>query len=277
MARVLAYYVHDLSPFVIRFSEQWGVRWYGLSYVLSFVVGFYLYRHLARKGLSDLPPDHVSDFITMASLLGVLIGGRLGWALFYGYAEFFQNPLVILRVMDGGMSSHGGILGLVLFTFWYSKRHKVSWTGIGDALCCVAPPGIFLVRCANFINGELWGKPATVPWAVIFPEAGDLPRHPSQIYEALLEGLLLFAILWPIRKWVRVPRGVITGIFFIGYATLRIIGETFREPDLAIAVGGLSSGQFLSLFMYGIGAAFIIWGFKAQKYERAWQEPDPAK
>ena len=307
---MLAVFLHSFGPFVFRIGEV-GPRWYGLSYVASALVGFWLYRRLAMRGYTDVQPEKVADFITWCGLFGVLLGGRIGWIVFYGIKEPHENPWWIFEVWKGGMSSHGGILGLVLVTYVLSRRWKVSWTSIGDTLCVVAPTGLFLVRCANFINGELIGKPATVAWAVQFPRElldtaigreaigpqvmdalglplGEIvetipraaetsrvltefltPRHPSQLYEALLEGVLMFAVLWFMRTRCRVPRGVLTGSFFILYATTRIVSEVFREPDPAWAVGSFSAGQFLSLFMYGIGAAFIVWGLKARLYERA--------
>ncbi len=309
---MLATYLHSLGPFVFRIGE-FGPRWYGLSYVLSALVGFWLYRRLSQRGYSEVKPEKIADFITWCGLFGVLLGGRVGWILFYGFKEPHENPWWIFEVWKGGMSAHGGILGLVLVTFVLSRRWKLSWTSIGDTLCVVATTGLFLVRCANFINGELIGKPADVscPWAVQFPrELLDMeigrevigpkvsdalglpvieivenipratetdrvlrenltPRHPSQLYEALLEGVLMFAVLWFMRTRCRVPRGVLTGSFFILYATMRIIGEMFREPDPAWSFGPFSAGQFLSLFMYGIGAAFILWGMKTRHFEKA--------
>jgi phosphatidylglycerol:prolipoprotein diacylglycerol transferase len=283
-ARVLAYYLHRFSPYIIEFREGTGLHWYGLAYVLGFLLGYWLYLWLARRGYTDMPPEMVSDFITWAALFGVMIGGRLGWIIFYGWRDVLENPLSALTVWKGGMASHGGILGLVLFTWCFARRHKLSWTSIGDSLVVVAPIGLFLVRCANFINGELYGKPSTVPWAVQFPtqlheEARTLdeatlrsilpPRHPSQLYEALLEGVVLFLLLWIMRTRFRVPRGVLTGTFFFAYALLRIIGEVFREPDPAWHMGPFSAGQFLSLFFFLIGGAFIAWGLKTRQYERA--------
>lgn len=296
---MLAYFLHDLSPFLFEFRNGFGLRWYGLAYVLAFLLGGWLYKWLARRGYTDLPPQQVGDFITWAAVFGVMIGGRLGWAIFYGWWEVFAHPLTIFKVWEGGMASHGGILGLVIFTYYWSWRRRVSWTSIGDCLVVVAPVGLFLVRLANFINGELYGRPAgepggpaSVPWAMLFPkEMGDaepsldliqhdealreqlretlVPRHPSQLYEALLEGVVLFAVLWILRTRCRVPRGVITGVFFILYAVLRIIGEMFREPDPAWHVGPISAGQFLSIFLVFIGAAFIIYGVRKGEYERA--------
>ncbi len=267
---MLAYFVHRLSPFVFEFREGFGLRWYGVAYVLAFLLGYWLYRWLAARGYSEMPPAQVGDFITWAAVFGVMLGGRLGWAIFYGWSEVTAHPLTFFKVWEGGMASHGGILGLVLFTLFWARRHRLSWTSIGDSLCVVAPIGLFLVRCANFINGELYGKPSAVAWAFIFP--GDplaTPRHPSQLYEAGLEGVVLFAVLWLLRTRARVPRGVITGVFFLLYATLRIVGEIFREPDPAWTVGGLSAGQFLSLFLFVIGGAFVVWGWHTQQYERA--------
>jgi phosphatidylglycerol:prolipoprotein diacylglycerol transferase len=294
---VLAYFLHHYDPFIVEFANGVGLRWYGLAYVLGFLLGYWMYRSLSKRRLNEVPPDQVADFITWAAIFGVMLGGRLGWIIFYGWRDVLDNPLNAFKVWEGGMSSHGGILGLVLFTLYYARRHRISWTSIGDSLVVAAPIGIFLVRCANFINGELWGKPATVPWAVQFPtELPPMerpsfsairhdpgvqewlrnvlpPRHPSQVYEALLEGLLLFLVLWVMRTRFRVPRGVITGMFFILYAALRILGEIFREPDPAWAVGKLSPGQFLSLFLFLIGGAFVYWGMRTRQYEAGLRQP----
>lgn len=267
---MLAYFVHRFSPFVFEFRDGVGLRWYGVAYVLAFLLGYRLYRWLAEHGYTEMPPAQVGDFITWAAVCGVMLGGRLGWTIFYGWREVAAHPLNFFKVWEGGMSSHGGILGLVLFTLYWAKTRHLSWTSIGDSLCVVAPIGLFLVRCANFINGELYGRPTDVPWAFLFPLDPDLvPRHPSQLYEAGLEGVVLFTALWFLRTRVRVPRGIITGAFFILYAALRIIGEMFREPDPAWAVGQFSAGQFLSLFLFVIGGAFLVWGWRAQQYERA--------
>ena len=306
------YYLHDLSPFVIEFSNDFilrrfghsvGVHWYGLAYVISFLLGGWLYKWLARRGYTDLPEAQVGDFITWCAIFGVMVGGRLGWIVFYGLWQdhTLDHWWWPVEACNGGMASHGGILGLVLFTLYWSRRKKVSWTSIGDSLVVVAPVGLFLVRLANFINGELYGRPAgapggvaSVPWAMLFPkELGAeepplaaiqhnemvranlreilTPRHPSQLYEALLEGVVLFTALWLLRTRCRVPRGVLTGAFFILYAVLRIVGECFREPDPAWSVGWISAGQFLSIFMVFIGAAFLVWGWRTKQYERVFR------
>lgn len=308
---MFATYVHDLNPVLLRITDAIQLRWYGLAYLAGFVGGFFLLRHLARRGLWVLKPEQTGDFIAAAALFGVFLGGRLGYILFYqipkaGWEELSRDPLMVLRVWEGGMASHGGILGLVIFTWFYAKKHKVTWTGLGDGLCVVAPVGLFFGRMANFINGELYGRVTEgVAWAVKFPlslaeeppevqsaawqectriepalantESLDaliatargnpevsktlgnfLPeRHPSQIYEALLEGALLFAILWLVRtRFPKAPDGLLTGLFFGFYALFRIFGEQFREPDAAM-VGFLTKGQFFSLFMFLFAAAFL--------------------
>ena len=298
----LAYYLHNLDPFIFRLSENVGPRWYGMAYVLAFISGYSLMSWLSKRGYADIPKNQVSDFITWAALFGVMVGGRLGYVFFYR-PEMLRDPLSILKIWEGGMSAHGGIIGLVLFTLYYSRKHKLAWTNLGDNLCVVAPLGLFFGRCANFINGELYGRPANVAWAVQFPKEllerdnGALaqraveqasaidarlvepeavlaalqtnpqidgvlrailtPRHPSQIYEALLEGVLLFLILWFVRTRMRQPNGVITGLFLGGYAILRMIAEQFREPD-AEMIGVFTRGQFYSIFLVILGFAFIV-------------------
>ena len=327
----LAYYLHTLSPFIWEIAPGFGPRWYGFAYVMAFLVGYLVYHWLSSRGYSQLPPGQVADFITWAALFGVLLGGRLGSMLFYNVHEWIHDPLMLFRVWDGGMSSHGGILGLTLFTLWYARRHHLSWTSIGDNLCVVAPIGLFFGRLANFVNGELYGRPAPrVSWACQFPKeiydnqpladragalldrnpavlafAGKLslpeaivaasrtsesvrqtlrailtPRYPSQLIEAVLEGLVLFSALWALRTLVKTPRGVLTGCFFIFYALLRIAGEQFRQPGsdspFAFAFGFLTYGQLLSIFLIFIGIAFLAWGFRTRQYERVFQPHPPS-
>jgi phosphatidylglycerol:prolipoprotein diacylglycerol transferase len=338
---VLGVYVHDLDPVALPLFGNFALRWYGLAYLLAFVVGFLLLRQLARKGLWVLQPEKTGDFIAAAALFGVFLGGRLGYILFYhipahGFRELSSDPMLVFRVWEGGMASHGGILGLVIFTWFYSRKHKVSWTGLGDGLCVVAPLGLLFGRAANFINGELYGRVAMgLSWAVKFPtalmdpkalESGSFeaaaaaavgedpsmldgyhamnnavgtaqegpfrhaffeqmlasnrhsekvgeaiapylqPRHPSQVYEGLLEGLLLFLILWFVRiKFPKAPHGLLTGLFFGLYAAFRIFAERFREPDAAWVIDGvLTQGQFLSLFMFAFSAAFLVFAWRSK-------------
>jgi phosphatidylglycerol:prolipoprotein diacylglycerol transferase len=311
-----AFYLHRFSPFLVEFGSGSGVglRWYGLSYVLAFLLANALLTRLARRGLSPIAPEKTGDFITWAALFGVLLGGRIGYVLLYDWERVVLEPLSALRVWEGGMASHGGILGLVFFTLYYARSNHLSWTGLGDALVCVAPPGIFLVRIANFINGELYGRETSVAWAVQFstelkesptlleatpyanlqpdavldqvrtgtgPDLAGLeaalrnvlpPRHPSQLYEALLEGALLFAILWTLKTRLRLPTGVVTGAFFVCYALLRIIGEQFRQPEDFNF--GLPRGVFLSFFLIVMGAGFAVWGWRRGDYRGG--KPPPA-
>jgi phosphatidylglycerol---prolipoprotein diacylglyceryl transferase len=296
---VLAYYLHHWDPFIFHITKTMGPRWYGLAYVLAFLVGYLLLRVLAKRGYADLPESRVGDFITGCALFGVILGGRLGYVFFYK-PEMLREPLSILKVWTGGMSSHGGMIGLLLFTLYYARRHKLSWLNLGDNLVVTAPVGLFFGRCANFINGELYGRLSTVPWAMQFPkelldnnaEAEQAikalapidpsltspdaiiesanrpevqnvlrtvvtPRHPSQLYEAIFEGIVLFAILWFVRTRMRQPNGVLTGLFFICYAVFRIVVEYFREPDASL-IAGFTRGQFFSFFLILIGIAFIV-------------------
>ena len=289
-----------------------GPRWYGMAYVLAFICGFALLSRFSKKDYLDLPQSAVGDFITWTALFGVMLGGRLGYVIFYR-PEMFREPLSILRVWEGGMSSHGGILGVVLYTLYYARRHKISWTNLGDNLVVAVPIGLFLGRCANFINGELYGRAATVSWAMQFPKElldagnaaeadralaagqqidpslrsvgslieavrtnpqisdilrGILPsRHPSQLYEALLEGVVLFIILWFVRTRFRTPNGFITGLFLIVYSVLRILVENFREPDAPL-VGMFTRGQFFSFFTIAIGIGFIVVAKRRPTYPR---------
>jgi len=297
---MLAYYLHDLDPIIFRVYDNIGPRWYGLAYVLAFICGYALLSLLAKRGYADLSASRVGDFVTGCALFGVIIGGRLGYVFFYK-PEMLREPLSILRVWEGGMSSHGGMIGLLLFTLYYAHRHKLSWTNLADNLGVTAPLGLFFGRCANFINGELYGRAANVSWAIQFPkelldhpaEADRAiavcaqidpslttpeaivsavhrqsqvkevlrtiltPRHPSQLYEALFEGVILFAILWIVRTRTRQPNGVLAGLFFICYAIFRIVIETFREPD-ATLIAGFTRGQFFSFFLIAIGVAFVV-------------------
>ncbi|MBA3650137.1 MAG: prolipoprotein diacylglyceryl transferase [Chthoniobacterales bacterium] len=301
---MFAYYLHDFDPFIFHLWGNIGPRWYGMAYVLAFACGYWLLGILARRGYTQLRPEQVGDFVTWTALFGVMLGGRLGYVLFYR-PEMLLDPLAILRVWEGGMSSHGGMLGVIVFTYYYAWRHKISWTNLGDNLVVVVPVGLFFGRCANFINGELYGRIATVPWAVLFPKellepqnaaeadrallatrqvAPSLtspeaivsglhsqpqlrevlrpiltPRHPSQIYEALVEGVALFIILWLVRTRTRQPDGVLTGLFFVCYAIFRIVVENFREPDASL-IAGFTRGQFFSFFLIAIGLAFIVTG-----------------
>jgi phosphatidylglycerol---prolipoprotein diacylglyceryl transferase len=297
---MLAHYVHNLSPNLITFTENVAVRWYGLAYVLGFYLCYLVVHQLAKKGLSELKPAEVENFITLTAMFGVVFGGRLGYMLFYVPGTFIREPWTVFMIMDGGMSAHGGIIGVALFLLWYARKHGYSWTGLGDTLVSGAPLGILTGRIANFINGELFGRVTSVPWAVKFPtevhhssfaqavkferfpqhsqeimafyeaHVGPReelvvmlnPRHPSQLYEALGEGLFLFLLLYWVRvKFPKLRHGIITAIFLIGYALVRSAMEGLRQPDSgAEPIFGLTKGQFLSLFLLLAGALFLLMG-----------------
>ena len=303
---LFAYYLHDLSPFVFKFTDKIAIHWYGLAYVLGFYLTYRVMHFLALRGLSEIKPEAVADFITLVSLFGLVLGGRLGYMLLYDFDHFIHEPWTFFLLNQGGMASHGGIAGVTLFCGWYAWKHKISWAGIGDSIVCGAPLGVFLGRIANFINGELFGRVTTVPWAVKFPtellhedfyrqggQAGLIPeglmhspdiieyfekyrggraeleailhpRHPSQLYEALGEGLLLSAILIFIRlRFPRLRQGIIAGLFFILYAIARIALECVRQPDSGSSmIMGLTKGQFFSTFMFIVGGLFIAYGLK---------------
>ncbi len=258
----LAYWVHNLDPFLIRFHGAFGIRYYGLAYVLGFAGGWLLLHAAARRGRSPLKGDALDDLI-FAVVAGVLVGGRLGSVLLYdGWQKFAADPLSLLRVWEGGMASHGGFIGVILALAWFARRRKIPFLQLGDLIVSVVPLGLLFGRIANFINGELWGKPATVPWAVIFLNTGGgpEPRHPSQLYEAALEGALLLAwVQW--RFWrtdvIRRQPGRLGGEFLVGYALVRMFGELFREPDASLILG-LSRGTFYSVFVLVAGVALVL-------------------
>lgn len=261
-----AYWVDQLSPFLIRFTDTVGIRYYGLAYLLGFCAAAWLLSRYARAGRSRLPAAKIGDFM-IAIVLGVLLGGRLGYFLLYQLGTVRTDPLAILRVWEGGMASHGGFIGVAVALAWFARTEKIPFLHLGDLVASTASAGLLFGRVANFINGELWGKVTTVPWAVIFPRSAPpdtpigqiLPRHPSQLYEAALEGALLLAFMqW--RFWrsdvVQKQPGRLTGEFLVAYAAVRMVGERFREPDASLILG-VSRGTFYSVFLVAAGVILI--------------------
>ncbi len=260
-AMPLAYWVHDLSPFLGPHWGNFGIRYYGLGYLLGFLAAGWLLVRYARAGRSQLPPEKIPDLM-LALVIGVMLGGRLGSFLLYHPDQLLHDPLSFFRVWEGGMASHGGMLGVALALAWFSRKEHIRFLHLGDLITSVAPPGLLFVRIANFINGELWGKPAVVAWAVIFPASPYplVPRHPSQLYEAALEGGVLLAFMqW--RFWrsdeVRRSPGRLSGEFLLAYALMRALGEVFREPDAALILG-LSRGTFYSIFLVAAGLVLVL-------------------
>jgi len=252
----------QIDPYIFRVGD-YGLSWYAFIYLFGFVIGYFLlfYRH--RRGYVQLErPDDVGLVITYG-FYGVVLGARLIYVLFYNFGYYLENPLEIPALWHGGLSFHGGLLGGILALWIFSRRHQAIFLQLMDNLALAVPIALGLGRCANFINGELYGRPSDVPWAMVFPRGGSAPRHPSQLYEAILEGPILFLILW----WVstRKPKdGTVTAVGIMVYGVMRFAVEFFREPDaqLGTVLGPLSMGQVMSLGMVGIGLGFWGWILK---------------
>lgn len=240
------------------------IHWYGLMYLLGFVCAILLGQYRANKR-KDWQKDEVSDMVFYLAL-GVILGGRLGSVIFYNLPYYLQNPFEVFAIWDGGMSFHGGLLGVVVAMYVYARKTQKSFLNVADFVAPLVPPGLFFGRIGNFINQELWGKITDVPWAVLFHTKPDAPRHPSQLYEAALEGLLLFIILWLYSAKPRVA-GSVAGLFVLGYGVFRFMVEFVREPDahLGSVFLGLSMGQILCLPMIVFGLYFLLRKNKAKQ------------
>ncbi|MBI9081767.1 MAG: prolipoprotein diacylglyceryl transferase [Pseudodesulfovibrio sp.] len=235
------------------------LRWYGMMYVLGILSAWLLGRYRASNPWNNWTVGKLDDFITWA-IVGVVIGGRFGYVFFYNADFYLANPLKIFAVWEGGMSFHGGLLGVIVASWLFGRLNGLIFMEVGDFIAPLVPPGLFFGRIGNFINAELWGRYTDLPWAMPFPGAGGLPRHPSQLYEAALEGLVLFAVLWWYSSKPR-PSGCVGGLFLLGYGTFRFLVEFAREPDAHlgfIALNWLSMGQLLCLPMMALGA-FLLW------------------
>lgn len=241
-----------------------AIHWYGLMYLIGFALVWLFGRIRIQRGHTDLTTRDLEDII-FYGVLGVVLGGRLGYALFYKPEVYLANPLEILYVWQGGMSFHGGLVGVILVLAWFAHKKKKRLLEIGDFIAPLVPLGLATGRLGNFINGELWGRPTSLPWGMVFPHTGDgLARHPSQLYEMALEGILLFIILWWLAQKPRAT-GQLSAFFLIGYGTLRFLVEFTREPDafLGTLAGGMTMGQWLCIPMIGAGI-FIAWMSAAQ-------------
>jgi phosphatidylglycerol:prolipoprotein diacylglycerol transferase len=250
----------DFDPVALRLGPL-AIRWYALSYIVALTVGWRYLRWLAARSQAKISALEIDDFLVWATL-GVVLGGRLGYVLFYKPGYYFNDPLQIAILWHGGMSFHGGALGVIIALLLYCRRHNLRVLVFGDLLCCVVPLGPLFVRLANFVNGELYGRPADLPWAMVFPGGGPLPRHPSQLYEAGLEGavlLILMHLAWR-RPALRNKRGFLSGLFLCGYAVARMIAEFFRQPDefLGFLWGGATLGQLLSLPLLVAGMILML-------------------
>jgi phosphatidylglycerol---prolipoprotein diacylglyceryl transferase len=256
------HYIHHLNPIALQLGPV-AIRWYGLMYLVGFALFMVLGKLRAREPWREMSARDVDDLLFLG-MIGAIVGGRLGHVLFYGPLPYYlEHPLEIFAVWKGGMASHGGILGVIAAMGWFAKTRRKSFLKVADFVVPLVPLGLGAGRIGNFINGELWGKVAdpSLPWAVIFPGAGDnAPRHPSQLYQFGLEGLVLFGILWLYSRKPRIP-GKVGSLFLIAYGVLRIIGEMFKEPELLYGSMplGLSAGQWLSVPMVVAGIGF--WTF----------------
>jgi phosphatidylglycerol:prolipoprotein diacylglycerol transferase len=328
-AALLEWRYPRMDPVALDLPGPIDVRWYGLGYLIAFAAGYYIFRYLAREGFLPLDQEAVSDLI-FALIIGTILGGRIGYILFYSFPQFSDNPLRIFRIWEGGLSFHGGLLGVVIGAWWFARTHGVTLLQLGDAISLGVPFGIVAVRLANFINGELFGRVAgpDVPWAMRFPtdpialrllgadglamrgreqaierayESGlwasiqdQVPlRHPSQLYEAALEGVLLGLIVWAIYAWarnreIRLPAGTYGAAFLLGYGIFRSIVELFRQPDaqfrspddpLGTVLGPLTMGQTLSMIMVIIGVTLLTrsWIKGAEPNPRRPTPPAPAR
>ena len=258
---VLSYFTFpNIDPVAISLGPL-AIRWYALAYIAGLVLGWRLLVRLVRLPDPPMTKTDVDDFVTWA-IAAVIIGGRLGYVTFYNFDYFSSRPIEILYVWQGGMSFHGGLIGVIVAEVLFCRRRKLPLLRVADMVAVAAPLGLFFGRVANFVNKELFGRVTEVPWGVIFPNGGPLPRHPSQLYEAVLEGVVLFAITYWLyaRPQARARPGLVAGTFLVGYGAIRFAIELVREPDAHIGLLSLGStlGQWLSLPVLAFGAYLVI-------------------
>ena len=259
-----------INPVLISIGP-FAIRWYALAYIVGIIAGWFYARTIIASeklwgGPAPITVTEFDDFIIWVTL-GIILGGRIGYVLFYNLPHFTAHPFEIFELWNGGMSFHGGFLGCVVATVAFALRRGLPMLSLGDVTTAVAPIGLFLGRIANFINSELWGRPTDVPWAMIFPNGGPIPRHPSQLYEAALEGLVLLIVLGLIVRLGALKRpGLVTGAFAVGYGVARIVCEFFREPDpqLGFLWGGLTMGMLLCIPLIAAGIGVIAFALTRQ-------------
>lgn len=248
------------DPVAIQLGP-FAIRWYALAYITGILLGWWMVRRLVRLAPQAATREQVDDFVTWATL-GIVLGGRIGYVLFYRPGHYIEHPLEALYLWQGGMSFHGGAAGVILALYFFTRSQRLDFLSFSDRVTSVVPVGLFFGRIANFINGELWGRVSDVPWGMIFPTGGPEPRHPSQLYQASMEGVILFILLQILvhRPALRARSGFVSGAFLAGYGVARIIGELFRQPDaqLGFLFAGITMGQLLSLPMVLIGA-WLMW------------------
>ncbi|HVM82770.1 MAG TPA: prolipoprotein diacylglyceryl transferase [Candidatus Binatia bacterium] len=256
-----AFVFPDFNPVALQLGPL-VIRWYALAYITGIVLAWRYVLWLTEKPPRLLSRDNCDDLVTWCTV-GIIVGGRLGQVLLWEPSYYFAHPAEIVMIWKGGMAFHGGLLGVILAMLLYGRAKKIPFFAIADPIAAATPLGLLLGRIANFINGELWGRPTDVPWAVIFPKVDQLPRHPSQLYEAGLEGVALFLVLYLFarREKVRTKLGMLSGVFLMGYAVARMIGEQFREPEVTLPNDITTWGQWLSvpMLLYGL---YLVWRAK---------------
>ncbi len=250
----------DIDPVAVQIGPL-AIRWYAVAYIAGILLGWWYVTHLSRRWASPVTVEHLGDFVLWATL-GIVLGGRLGYVLFYNPDRYLADPLQIFVIWRGGMSFHGGLLGVVSATWLFARQRGLPVLAFGDLIACAAPIGLFFGRIANFINGELYGRSTDLPWAMVFPNGGPMPRHPSQLYEAFFEGLLLFVLsaILAHRPGVYRSPGLLTGIFLTGYGFARFFVEFVREPDaqLGLVLGPYSLGQVLTVPLILLGVYLTV-------------------
>ncbi len=254
-------FVHPQFDPVALYLGPLAIRWYGLMYLLGFALFILLGRYRIRREPQAAFTSTMLDDMLFYGVLGVIVGGRLGYVLFYHFGYYLQRPLEIFAVWQGGMAFHGGFLGVIMAMALLARKYKLRWLVVTDFIAPLVPLGLGAGRIGNFINAELWGRPTDIAWGMIFPHVDKLPRHPSQLYELALEGLALFALLWIYSSKPR-PVGAVSGMFLLGYGIFRSLAEFFREPGdgfIGVLTLGISMGQWLSLPMIAAGIGMLVW------------------
>jgi len=253
----------DFDPVALSLGPL-QIRWYGLMYLLAFLIGWALGRYRVKQPGSGWTAEQMDDLV-FYSALGVILGGRFGYVLFYGFSAFLNNPLTLFRIWEGGMSFHGGFLGVLLAMVLFARKYQKPFWGTVDFIAPLIAPGLLFGRIGNFINGELWGQVTDVPWGMVFRQTGDhLPRHPSQLYEAALEGVALFLIVWLFSAKPR-PRMAVSGLFALCYGIFRLLVELVRQPDAHLgylAFGWLTMGQLLSVPLIVVGVILLTLAYR---------------